>query len=161
MQQQEQSSSALSDASNIKGLGEKVPFPQCYDASLLEAFDNRWPGTWSVVNLNCEEFTSLCPKTGQPDFAEIYIEYVPANLLVESKSLKLYLGSFRNEGVFHEDVVNRIFQDLWFLLRPHYLKVVGNFKARGGIAIVPVKEAYSERGIQARDKWLLGLCEVE
>ena len=101
----------------------------------LEAFPNRNPGRFYKVILETEEFTCLCPITGQPDFAKIRIEYVPDRKIVESKSLKLYLWSYRNEGAFHEHVVNSIMDDLVALLDPHYMKVTGVFNIRGGIGI--------------------------
>ena len=86
-----------------------------YNPDVLECFVNKHPDNDYFVKFNCPEFTSLCPKTGQPDFATIYISYVPDNLLVESKSLKLYLLSFRNHGDFHEDCINIIMKDLIFI----------------------------------------------
>ena len=86
---------------------------------------------------NCPEFTSLCPITGQPDFAEIRISYIPDVKMVESKSLKLYLFSFRNHGAFHEDCVNIIMKDLIRLMNPKYIEVTGLFTPRGGISIYP------------------------
>ena len=101
----------------------------------LEAFPNRAPGRYYLVTLETSEFTCLCPVTGQPDFATIRVEYVPDQKIVESKSFKLYLWSYRNEGVFHEHVVNVILDDLVKALDPHYCKVTGAFNVRGGIAI--------------------------
>ena len=92
-----------------------------YQPEVLETFDNKHPDRDYWVKFNCPEFTSLCPITGQPDFATIYISYVPDIKMVESKSLKLYLFSFRNHGDFHEDVVNIIMKDLVKLLEPRYL----------------------------------------
>ena len=89
------------------------------------------------MTFTAPEFTTLCPKTGQPDFATLTIRYIPSRLLVESKSLKLYLFSFRNHGDFHEDVVNVIYDDIFRLLKPKYLEVFGKFAARGGITIDP------------------------
>ena len=108
-----------------------------YDPSVLESFSNKHPGNDYFVKFNCPEFTSLCPITGQPDFATITIAYVPDERLVESKSLKLYLFSFRNHGDFHEDVVNVIMKDLVRLLEPKYIEVWGRFLPRGGISIDP------------------------
>jgi 7-cyano-7-deazaguanine reductase len=110
------------------------------DSGILEAFPNKHPENNYTVKLQCFEFTSLCPITGQPDFATIDIEYIPAKKIVESKSLKLYLFSFRNHGEFHEDCINRITNDLWELLEPKWIKVTGNFNSRGGIAIIPIVE---------------------
>ncbi len=101
----------------------------------LEAFPNRTPGRYYLVTLETDEFTCLCPVTGQPDFATIRVAYVPDQKIVESKSYKLYLWSYRNEGVFHEHVVNTILDDLVKVLEPHYIRVVGEFNIRGGIAI--------------------------
>lgn len=108
-----------------------------YRPDVLETFDNKHPDRDYWVKFNCPEFTSLCPITGQPDFATIYISYVPDIRMVESKSLKLYLFSFRNHGDFHEDVVNIIMKDLVRLLEPRYLEVWGKFLPRGGISIDP------------------------
>ena len=108
-----------------------------YDPGLLETFDNKHPENDYWVKFNCPEFTSLCPITGQPDFATIYISYVPDQFLVESKSLKLYLFSFRNHGDFHEDCVNIIMKDLIKLMNPKYIEVKGLFTPRGGISIWP------------------------
>ena len=108
------------------------------DAGVLEVFDNPRPGKSWAVALACAEFTSLCPVTGQPDYGRLYISYVPGQLCVESKSLKLYLMRFRNHGAFHEDCVNRVADDLEATLAPRYLRVYGDFNARGGIAIRPL-----------------------
>lgn len=118
-------------------LGRKTEYRQTYAPEVLEAFDNKHPENDYWVRLNCPEFTSVCPVTGQPDFAEIRISYLPDTKLVESKSLKLYLFSFRNHGAFHEDCVNIILKDLIKLLDPKYIEVTGLFTARGGISIHP------------------------
>jgi 7-cyano-7-deazaguanine reductase len=102
----------------------------------LETFPNPRPGREYEIAFECPEFTCLCPKTGQPDFATVAILYVPEALCVELKSLKLYLWSFRDEGHFHEDVTNRILDDLVALLAPRRMTVVGDFKVRGGIHTV-------------------------
>ena len=122
---------------NLKSLGNTTRYATDYAPEVLEAFDNRHPGNDYWVRFNCPEFTSLCPITGQPDFAEIVISYIPDRRMVESKSLKLYLFSFRNHGDFHEDCVNIIMKDLVKLMNPRYLEVTGYFNPRGGIAIVP------------------------
>ena len=111
--------------------------PRDYDPSILECFSNRHPELDSMVTLRCPEFTTLCPITGQPDFGELVVRYVPAAKLVESKSLKLYLFSFRNHGDFHEDVCAVVLKDLRALLSPKYIEVRGRFRPRGGIAIHP------------------------
>lgn len=102
-----------------------------YDPGILEAFDNKHPGRDYFVKFNCPEFTSLCPVTGQPDFGVMYISYIPDIRMVESKSLKLYLFSFRNHGDFHEDCVNIIMNDLISLMEPRYIEVWGKFTPRG------------------------------
>ena len=121
----------------LQALGAKTKYSQDYDPSVLETFINRHQDNDYWVQFNCPEFTSLCPITGQPDFAEIRISYIPDVKMVESKSLKLYLFSFRNHGDFHEDCVNIIMKDLVKLMDPKYLEVVGVFMPRGGISIYP------------------------
>ncbi|MFT8870854.1 MAG: preQ(1) synthase [Sporolactobacillus sp.] len=108
-----------------------------YSPERLETFANTHPSRDYFVKFNCPEFTSLCPITHQPDYAVLYISYVPDALMVESKSLKLYLFSFRNHGAFHEDCVNTIADDLIQLMDPKYLEVWGKFLPRGGISIDP------------------------
>ena len=123
---------------NLTLLGNKeVKYPDDYAPQMLETFLNRHPGREYVVTLDCPEFTTLCPITGQPDFGHIQIAYIPAERMVESKSLKLYLFSFRNHGDFHEDCVNIIMKDLVRLMEPRYLEVIGLFTPRGGISIYP------------------------
>ncbi len=114
-----------------------VEYKYKYTPEILQTFVNKHPGNDYIVSFNCPEFTSLCPKTGQPDFAEIVINYIPDEKMVESKSLKLYLFSFRNQGDFHEDCVNIIMKDLVELMEPKYLEVKGIFTPRGGISIYP------------------------
>ena len=109
-------------------LGHKTEYKQDYAPEVLEAFENKHPENDYWVRFNCPEFTSLCPITGQPDFAEIRIGYIPDVKMVESKSLKLYLFSFRSHGAFHEDCVNIILKDLIRLMDP---------TPRGGISIYP------------------------
>jgi 7-cyano-7-deazaguanine reductase len=122
---------------NFKNLGKESDFHFNYDKSVLESFENKHPGRDYWVKFNCPEFTSLCPVTGQPDFATLYISYIPGKKMLESKSLKLYLFSFRNHGAFHEDCVNIILNDLVELLHPGYIEVTGKFLPRGGISIDP------------------------
>lgn len=116
---------------------QSAGYPSEYSPDLLECFHNKHPENDYFVKFNCPEFTSLCPITGQPDFATITVSYVPDELLVESKSLKLYLFSYRNHGDFHEDCVNKIMKDLIHLLSPKYIEVWGKFLPRGGISIDP------------------------
>ena len=121
----------------LKALGRKAEYKQTYSPEVLETFENRHRENDYWVRFNCPEFTSLCPITGQPDFAEIRISYIPDVRMVESKSLKLYLFSFRNHGAFHEDCVNVIMKDLIALTEPKYIEVTGLFTPRGGISIHP------------------------
>ena len=121
----------------LKALGAKTCYKMDYAPEVLESFVNKHQDNDYWVRFNCPEFTSLCPITGQPDFAEIRISYVPDVKMVESKSLKLYLFSFRNHGDFHEDCVNIILNDLVDLLDPLYIEVWGKFTPRGGISIDP------------------------
>ncbi len=114
-----------------------VKSPTQYSPGVLETFKNKHPENEYLVTFTCPEFTSLCPKTGQPDFARIVINYIPREEMVESKSLKLYLFSFRNHGDFHEDCINIIMKDLVRLMDPRYLEVIGLFTPRGGISIYP------------------------
>ena len=123
---------------NLTKLGSaKTTYSMDYDPSVLESFNNKHPQNDYFFKFNCPEFTSLCPITGQPDFANIIISYIPDQKLVESKSLKLYLFSFRNHGDFHEDVVNIIMKDLIQLMDPKYIEVWGKFLPRGGLSIDP------------------------
>jgi len=122
---------------NLKALGRETGYLNTYSPEVLETFENKHQDNDYWVQFNCPEFTSLCPITGQPDFAEIKIIYIPAKRMVESKSLKLYLFSFRNNGDFHEDCVNIIMKDLVKLMEPKYIEVVGLFTPRGGISIYP------------------------
>jgi 7-cyano-7-deazaguanine reductase len=121
----------------ISHLGGKTEYKDDYAPEVLEAFENKHQENDYWVTFNCPEFTGLCPITGQPDFATIHINYIPDVKMVESKSLKLYLFSFRNHGAFHEDCVNIIMKDLVDLMDPKYIEVVGLFTPRGGISIYP------------------------
>lgn len=123
--------------SELKNLGKETKYLFEYSTEMLESFDNKHPENDTWVKFNCPEFTSLCPITGQPDFATIYLSYIPDKKLVESKSLKLYLFSFRNHGAFHEDCVNIIMKDLIALMDPNYIEVLGKFLPRGGLSIDP------------------------
>jgi len=126
------------ELNGISLLGQSATeYPSTYCPSILETFENKHSDNEYLVTFNCPEFTSLCPKTGQPDFAKIVINYIPRQKMVESKSLKLYLFSFRNHGDFHEDCINIIMKDLVKLMDPRYLEVIGIFTPRGGISIYP------------------------
>ena len=126
---------------------QKTEYPATYSADILEAFENKNPNSIAWTTFICTEFTSLCPKTGQPDFAKVFVNYIADKKMVESKSMKLYLFSFRNHGDFHEDCIQTICDDLFDLLKPRYLEVVGEFTPRGGIAIYP----YAARSNNQKD----------
>lgn len=135
------------DASELASfqLGEShTDYPETYAPHVLEAFPNKNPTKEAWTTFLCTEFTSLCPKTNQPDFARITINYIAGKKMVESKSLKLYLFSFRNHGDFHEDCVQKICDDLTALMNPKYIEVIGEFTPRGGIAIYPFASAASK-----------------
>ena len=124
------------DTSTLRSLGQGATvYPRTATPELLETFHNAFPDRTYTVTLASNEFTSLCPKTGQPDFGTITIRYVPDKLCIESKSLKLYLFSYREEGTFMETVTNRILDDLVEACSPISMEVVGDFAARGGITI--------------------------
>jgi 7-cyano-7-deazaguanine reductase len=124
----------MSNADHLVSLGEgSTKYPTEYDESVLEKIPFEHSGT-SVVEVECPEFTSLCPKTGQPDFAKVTIRYKPDQFLIESKALKLYLYSFRNHGEFHEDCIAKVLYDL---TQPFWIEVRGDFTPRGGISINP------------------------
>lgn len=125
-------------------------YPATYSEKILEAFDNKNPKNLAWTSFICTEFTSLCPKTGQPDFAKVFINYIADKKMVESKSLKMYLFGFRNHGDFHEDCIQTICNDLVRLMKPKYIEVIGEFTPRGGIAIFPfASKANSEKEFQA------------
>ncbi len=145
---------------NLQALGRKTVYRDNYAPEVLETFENRHKENDYWVKFHCPEFTSLCPITGQPDFAEIIISYIPDVKMVESKSLKLYLFSFRNHGDFHEDCVNTIMKDLIRLMDPKYIEVKGLFTPRGGISIHPYAnygrpgtkyESLAERRLEAQE----------
>ena len=123
-------------------LGERTPLPKSPDEAVLEAISipDGSPTEYTVIRMSVPEFTSLCPVTGAPDFARIYIDFVPDRHLVESKSLKLFMGSFRNHGEFHEACTARIGQRLYNCLHPQWLRVTTFWYARGGIPIDVVFE---------------------
>ena len=104
------------------------------NTQILETFPNRYPKRSYTITINCPEFTSVCPKTGLPDFGTVIIEYIPDRLCIELKSFKYYLLKYRNEGIFYESVTNKILDDLIKVLKPKQITVTGNFTARGGIS---------------------------
>jgi len=127
-----------SDHLNLLG-NAKTKYPDEPSPETLEIIP--WNGgTSTSVTLHCPEYTCCCPKTGQPDFATIIIQFIPDEFLIESKSLKIYLFSFRNYGHFHEVGIARIANDLFNCMKPKFLRVVGDFNKRGGISIVPITE---------------------
>lgn len=115
-----------------------IKYPEHPEDAVLEVISNQFKSNDYLINLDCLEFTCLCPKTSQPDFAQIQISYIPGEFLIESKALKLYLFSFRNQGIFHEFVINQIARDLAEVLKPKFIQVQGNFMPRGGISICPL-----------------------
>ncbi|GAQ19097.1 NADPH-dependent 7-cyano-7-deazaguanine reductase [Oceanobacillus picturae] len=126
------------DLSELTLLGSQgTTYAFDYNPGVLEIFENNHQDRDYFVKFNCPEFTTLCPMTGQPDFATLYISYIPDVKMVESKALKLYLFSFRNHGGFHEDSINVIMNDLINLMDPRYIEVWGKFTPRGGISIDP------------------------
>lgn len=126
------------ELSGVSLLGnQNTKYKYDYDPNVLETFVNKHPDNDYVVTFDAYEFTSLCPKTGQPDLAKVVVSYIPNQQMVESKSLKLYLFSFRNHGDFHEDCMNIIMKDLIKVMNPKYIEVKGIFAPRGGISIFP------------------------
>ena len=140
----------MTEASDLKDL--TLLGKEARPGKKLEAFPNRSPDRHYLVTLETDEFTCVCPATGQPDFATIRVEYVPDEKIVESKSFKLYIWSYRDEGVFHEHVVNQILDDLVEALEPHWCRVSGVFNVRGGIGIAVESEHIKTQS--AREQWL-------
>lgn len=142
------------DLSGVTLLGnQNTKYKYDYDPSVLEKFVKKFDNAIDdeqVVSLDCFEFVSRCPKTGQPDLATIHISYIPNELMVESKSLKLYLFSFQQHGDFHETCVHMIMQDLVNLLNPKYLEVYGDFNSRGGISILPFSVYADEKHMELK-----------
>ncbi len=125
---------------NLKHLGKPTIYPESPELAQLDTFENKVLHRKYTINMDCPEFTHICPITGQPDFAQLIITYIPDKKCIESKSLKLYLSSFRNTGTFHEAVTNKILDDIVSASDPHEARVIGNFNTRGGIAIQVVAE---------------------
>jgi 7-cyano-7-deazaguanine reductase len=120
---------------SLTHLGHRSALPESPDMAMLDTVPNPHPGLLYAVRFTCPEFTSLCPVTGQPDFAHLVIDYVPEATILESKSLKLYLGAFRNHGAFHEDCTVTIARKLVDTLTPAWLRIGGYWYPRGGIPI--------------------------
>ena len=137
-------------ADKLSALGSASDIPQHPDAMVLEKVANPQSGETYLVRFTAPEFTSICPVTGQPDFAHLVIDYVPNRWIVESKSLKLYLFGYRNHGAFHEDCTVRIGKDLKALLRPKWLRIGGYWYPRGGIPI----DVFWQTGAPSKDLWL-------
>ena len=134
----------------LKQLGAKVGLPESPDSAIIERVKNPHIGTSYNVRFSCPEFTSLCPVTEQPDFAHLVIDYVPNKYLVESKSLKLFLGSFRNHGAFHEDCTVAIALRLIKEIKPIWLRIGGYWYPRGGMPI----DVFYQSGIPPEDVWI-------
>ena len=137
---------------NLQQLGGQTALPDSPETAILERVENPQAGTAYAVRFTAPEFTSLCPMTGQPDFAHLVIDYVPAAWLVESKSLKLYLGAFRNHGAFHEDCTVSIGKRLVDFLSPQWLRIGGYWYPRGGIPI----DVFYQTGPMPQDCWIPG-----
>lgn len=135
---------------NLSQLGGSSPMPASPEEATLETVPNPRPGSDYLVRFTCPEFTSLCPVTGQPDFAHLVLDYVPARLLVESKSLKLYLHSFRNHPGFHEDCTVGIAERLIEELQPKWLRLGGYWYPRGGIPI----DVFFQSGKPPQNLWI-------
>jgi 7-cyano-7-deazaguanine reductase len=141
---------SMTDVSGLSQLGQKVDAPQSPEQAVLEKVPNSNAGTDYVVRFTAPEFTSLCPMTGQPDFAHIVIDYIPNGFLVESKSLKLFLQSFRNHGAFHEDCSVYIARRIVDLLDPKWLRIGAYWYPRGGIPI----DVFWQTGDLPKGVWL-------
>lgn len=135
---------------NLKSLGSHTELPTDPEQDILERVQNPQADVDYAVRFTAPEFTSLCPMTGQPDFAHLVIDYIPGDWLVESKSLKLYLGAFRNHGAFHEDCTVSIARKLVDLLDPKWLRIGGYWYPRGGIPI----DVFYQTGEQPKDVWV-------
>jgi len=141
-------SKTKSSGTDLKLLGKSgTGFPESVSPAILETFENRYPQRDYVIHFDCEDFTSLCPVTGQPDFAELHIEYVAAGRCIETKSLKFYLSSYRNCASFNEEVANRILEDLVSACAPRRMKVIGRFASRGGIRVT-VEAEHLSKGVR-------------
>jgi 7-cyano-7-deazaguanine reductase len=140
----------MAEMSSLTQLGRSTELPPSPDEARLETVPNPHPGTRYLVRFTCPEFTTLCPVTGQPDFAHLVIDYVPAERLVESKSLKLFLGSFRSQGAFHEDCTLRVARRLEAALEPLWLRIGGYWYPRGGMPI----DVFYQSGAPPEGLWL-------
>lgn len=134
----------------ITQLGKQSELPESPEKAVLEAVDNPHPNVDYLIRFTCPEFTSICPVTGQPDFAHIVIDYVPRNTIVESKSLKLFMGSFRNHGAFHEDCTVTIAKRIIAAINPAWLRIGGYWYPRGGIPI----DVFYTTGEPPKNVWI-------
>ncbi len=149
-QQDDVNERATGTSPSLSQLGDTTPIPSSPQKATLETVVNPHRDRLYVVRFTCPEFTSLCPVTGQPDFAHLVLDYVPRELIVESKSLKLYLTSFRNHGAFHEECTVSIAKRLESLLDPHWLRIGGYWYPRGGIPI----DVFYQSGSPPADVWI-------
>lgn len=140
----------MTSTETLTQLGQHTQTPSSPDTASLERIDNPHPDTHYAVRFSCPEFTSICPVTGQPDFAHIVIDYVPESFIVESKSLKLYLGSFRNHGAFHEDCTLQIAKKIIASIKPKWLRIGGYWYPRGGIPI----DVFYQTGEVPKEVWI-------
>jgi len=140
----------MSTTPNVSQLGKQTPLPNSPEEAVLERVENPHPNVDYVIRFTAPEFTSLCPVTGQPDFAHLVIDYIPRQWMVESKALKLYLHSFRNHGAFHEDCTVGIAKKLMELLEPAWLRIGGYWYPRGGIPI----DVFFQTGKPPEGVWL-------
>ena len=141
----------MSDKKNALKLGKETTYQlNKVDSKILQSVDNPHQDTDYVVRLSCPEFTSICPITGQPDFAHLVIDYLPSKKLVESKALKLYLFSFRNHGAFHENCTVQIAKDIIKCVKPKWLRIGGYWYPRGGIPI----DIFFQTGAAPKDLWI-------
>lgn len=140
----------MTESGPLSQLGSQTALPDSPDAAVLEKVANPQAGTRYTVRFTCPEFTSICPVTGQPDFAHLVIDYLPGDFLVESKSLKLYLGAFRNHGAFHEDCTVAIAKRLHDEIAPQWLRIGGYWYPRGGMPI----DVFYQTGPTPEDLWI-------
>ncbi|PZP87042.1 MAG: NADPH-dependent 7-cyano-7-deazaguanine reductase QueF [Azospirillum brasilense] len=140
----------MSTTPNVSQLGKQTPLPNSPEEAVLERVENPHPNVDYVIRFTAPEFTSLCPVTGQPDFAHLVIDYIPRQWMVESKALKLYLHSFRNHGAFHEDCTVGIAKKLMELLEPAWLRIGGYWYPRGGMPI----DVFFQTGKPPEGVWL-------
>ncbi len=140
----------MTETGSLTQLGSNISLPESPDAAVLEKVANPQRDSRYVVRFTCPEFTSICPVTGQPDFAHLVIDYLPGDFIVDSKSLKLYLGAFRNQGAFHEDCTVAIAKRLEAEIAPQWLRIGGYWYPRGGMPI----DVFYQTGPAPDDLWI-------